>query len=157
MWAKCSSCKSEILNGQRYYVCNVSSCNKKRGGYVFCSVPCFERHVPVERHKDAYAIEEKAPAHGTKEVAEPATGQKRIIAQSFDSKAEKVLTRKSTVPREILIVASKLKDYIKKTSDMNTSAQVMSVLSDKVRELCDEAIEEARKEGRKTVLDRDFK
>jgi len=58
--------------------------------------------------------------------------------------------------KEILVVASKLKNYIRSTSDMNTSASVMAVLSDKVRELCDQAIENARKDKRKTIKDRDF-
>ncbi len=61
------------------------------------------------------------------------------------------------VPKDILIVASKLKDYIRARSDMNTSASVMDILSDIVRIECDRAIESARREGRKTVLDRDFK
>lgn len=39
---------------------------------------------------------------------------------------------------------------------MNTSGQVMDVLSDHLRVICDRAIENARAEGRKTVLDRDF-
>jgi histone H3/H4 len=59
--------------------------------------------------------------------------------------------------KEILIVASKLKAYVKERADMNTSASVMDVLSDKVRRLCDDAIDEARAQGRKTVLDRDFR
>lgn len=63
---------------------------------------------------------------------------------------------KDTVEKEILIVASKLKQYIKTHSDLSTSAQVMEVLSDRIRNLCDEAIQKARQDGRKTVLDRDF-
>jgi histone H3/H4 len=39
---------------------------------------------------------------------------------------------------------------------MNTSSAVMSVLSDRIRQLCDQAIESAKSEGRKTVMDRDF-
>jgi histone H3/H4 len=39
---------------------------------------------------------------------------------------------------------------------MNTSASVLTALSDRIRELCDQAIENARKDGRKTVKDRDF-
>jgi histone H3/H4 len=39
---------------------------------------------------------------------------------------------------------------------MNTSDGVVEVLSDIVRELCDRAIEQAAKDGRKTVMDRDF-
>lgn len=57
---------------------------------------------------------------------------------------------------EVLVVASKLKNYIRDKSGMNTSAAVMSVLSDRIRQLCDQAIESAKSEGRKTVMDRDF-
>lgn len=39
---------------------------------------------------------------------------------------------------------------------MNTSGGVMDVLSDYVRVLCDRAIDNARADGRKTVMDRDF-
>ena len=57
--------------------------------------------------------------------------------------------------QEILVVASKLKNYIKTKSGMNTSASVLPRLSEKLRELCDQAIENAQKDGRKTVMDRD--
>jgi histone H3/H4 len=39
---------------------------------------------------------------------------------------------------------------------MKTSANVLEALSNKVRSLCNEAIEAARSDGRKTVLDRDI-
>ncbi len=39
---------------------------------------------------------------------------------------------------------------------MSTSAGVPAVLSDIVRELCSVAVENAKKDGRKTVKDRDF-
>jgi histone H3/H4 len=58
--------------------------------------------------------------------------------------------------KEVLIVASKLKNYIRNKSGMNTSAAVMDRLSDLVRNLCDQAVENAKREGRKTVMDRDF-
>jgi histone H3/H4 len=57
---------------------------------------------------------------------------------------------------EVLVVASKLRNYIKAKSGMNTSAAVMEALSNKVRQLCDQAIENAKNDGRKTVMDRDF-
>jgi histone H3/H4 len=63
---------------------------------------------------------------------------------------------KMSEDNEVLIVASKLKNYIRAKSGMNTSASVLSVLSGKVRQLCDQAIENARADGRKTVKDRDF-
>ena len=57
---------------------------------------------------------------------------------------------------EILVVASKLKSYVREKSGMNTSAGVLAVVSDKIRQMCDQAIENARNDGRKTVKDRDF-
>lgn len=57
---------------------------------------------------------------------------------------------------EVLVVASKVKGYIKEKGDMKTSASVLTALSDKIRQMCDQAVEAARQDGRKTVLDRDF-
>ncbi len=61
----------------------------------------------------------------------------------------------ATTEKEILVVASKLKAYIKTNSEMSTSAATLSTMSDRLRTLADQAIENARKEGRKTVMDRD--
>lgn len=58
--------------------------------------------------------------------------------------------------KEVLVVASKLKAYIRSKSGMNTSAAVIDVLSDKIRQLCDQAVANAQSDGRKTVMDRDF-
>lgn len=57
---------------------------------------------------------------------------------------------------EVLVVASKVKVYIKEKGDMKTSSSVLSALSERIRTMCDEAIESARSDGRKTVLDRDI-
>ncbi|MBI2343591.1 MAG: hypothetical protein HYV02_04590 [Deltaproteobacteria bacterium] len=58
---------------------------------------------------------------------------------------------------EILVVASKVKDYIRSKSDgMNTSATFLDALSKAVQELCEKAIMAARDDGRKTVKDRDL-
>jgi histone H3/H4 len=57
---------------------------------------------------------------------------------------------------DILVVASKVKTHIKNKSQMNTSASVMQALSKIVEDACDKAIENARRDGRKTVMDRDF-
>ena len=56
---------------------------------------------------------------------------------------------------EVLVVASKIKAYIKAEGDMKTSASVLDALSDRLRTMCREAIESARSDGRNTVLDRD--
>jgi len=57
---------------------------------------------------------------------------------------------------EVLVVASKLKKYVKEKAGMNTSGAVMEILSDRVRALCDQAIANAQSDGRKTVKDRDI-
>ena len=147
-WKKCSSCKKDIGFKQKYYVCSVSSCNGQRTGYVFCKMECWENHLPGARHRDAAAVSMESPA-----APSAATGVRRIVTTG----SAPATYAKPQIPKEILIVASKLKDYIRARSDMNTSADVMDILSDFVRSKCDEAIDHARQEGRKTVLDRDFK
>ena len=57
---------------------------------------------------------------------------------------------------EVLVVVSKLKTYIREKSGMNTAGNVAPRLSDIIRNLCDEAVERARSDNRKTVMDRDF-
>jgi len=57
---------------------------------------------------------------------------------------------------EILVVTSKLKNYIKTQAQMNTASNVGAKLSGMVRTLCDAAIDSARKDKRKTVMDKDF-
>ncbi len=57
---------------------------------------------------------------------------------------------------QVLVVASKVKAYIKEKSGMNTSAAVMEALTKAVERECDKAIENAKSEKRKTVMDRDF-
>ena len=60
-WRSCSNCKKPIGFSQIYYVCSVSTCNKKRGGFVFCSVDCWDAHLPFARHRSSSAVEERAP------------------------------------------------------------------------------------------------
>jgi len=60
------------------------------------------------------------------------------------------------VPHDVLLVVSKMKAYIKARSGMNTSASVNEALSDLVRGLCDDAIQVAAADERKTVMGRDF-
>lgn len=61
LWKKCTTCKTAISYGDKYLVCNVSTCNTKRAAMFFCSIRCFDAHVPVMRHKDCYYKELKAP------------------------------------------------------------------------------------------------
>jgi histone H3/H4 len=57
---------------------------------------------------------------------------------------------------EILIVTSKVKKYVKEKAGMNTAGNVPAVISAKIRELIDQAIENAQNDKRKTLKDRDF-
>lgn len=148
-WKVCSRCKKPIGYNTKYFVCSVSTCNGVRTGYVFCSVFCWEVHVPEAQHRNAGAIEKLSPKISAiaAEVATEPT--RRIVSTGTAVKA-------SSAPKEVLIVASKLKDYIRAVSDMNTSGDVLRILSDIVRIKCDRAIENARADGRKTVMERDF-
>lgn len=58
--------------------------------------------------------------------------------------------------KETLVVASKVKNYIRDQSGMNTSAAVLEALSERIRQMCDQAVARAKEDGRKTVMDRDF-
>lgn len=57
---------------------------------------------------------------------------------------------------DVLVVTSKVKGYIKEKSGMNTSGSLIEVLSREVEKICDKAIENAKNDGRKTVMDRDI-
>lgn len=170
----CNACKTPISFNAKHYVCSVSTCTRKRTGFVFCSVACWETHVPVMRHRDAWAVEEKAPSREQyqRELAEEADEKpaprivtstqaaqstSRIATSASSPNTSSNTSLNSDVPEDILIVASKLKAYIRARSGMNTSDGVMEKLSDLVRALCDEAIREAGRADRKTVMDRDFK
>lgn len=175
-WRKCSSCKNSIALGAKYYVCSVSTCNGLRTGYVFCTVHCFERHLPAARHKDAAAVEmtaPKTPAVGDTSPASHTTvatvlTEARTPARVFASPStpgqnsnvktchSPGLSSANRAPQEVLVIASRLKDYIQARSEFNTSGGVMDVLSDHLRVVCDRAIDNARTDGRKTVMDRDF-
>ncbi|MBL6990477.1 MAG: hypothetical protein ISR65_11895 [Bacteriovoracaceae bacterium] len=148
-WRKCSTCKKEIGYGAAYQVCSVSTCRKS----VYCSVTCWDIHVPVMNHKSAWAEEEiappKIPVH-----QEESRAPRRIMVNTSGQKGSVV--QRSDIPIDILIVASKLKHYIKVKYDLNTSANVMEKLSDIVRKVTDDAAEHARLEGRKTIMDKDF-
>ena len=164
-WKRCSTCKKDIPFGATWYACSVSTCNRKRTGLHFCSVECWDQHLPIARHREAWAVEEKAPSEqawaaqqagesggsssaGASSDRGPSTGKRRVVASRQPEPAPG--------PREILVVASRLKDYIRKAYGMNTSDGVLEPLSDELRRLAARAADNAREDGRKTVLDRDF-
>lgn len=57
---------------------------------------------------------------------------------------------------ENLVVVSKVKKYIKNKAGMNTSATVMDHLSKIVEKEIEKAVQNAKNDNRKTVMDRDF-
>jgi hypothetical protein len=161
VWKPCNVCKKPIALGATYWVCSVSTCNRKRTGLSFCSVSCWDAHLPFANHRESWAVEETAPA--TREAAAPpavtsrstekkAGEGKRRIVRPAPNAAEKAPSESN----EVLIIASRLKDFIRAESGFNVSDRVVGPLSDIVRKNCRDAIRNARRDERKTVLDRDI-
>jgi hypothetical protein len=174
-WRRCSSCKNPIAFGAQHWVCNVSTCNRPRTGLVFCNVSCWDGHLAVVRHRESWALERRAPSQADwqreQQAAErtpSATGASHagptppsVTASPSERSPRRVLPppakrEPDPLERDVLVVASKVKSYVRARSGFNTSDRVVEPLSDSIRELCERAIEKARAEGRRTVLDRDF-
>lgn len=154
----CSTCKVGIPYSGSYYKCSVSTCNKRATALYFCSVPCWDAHVPDAKHRDAWAEEERAPS-GPELPAQPATAAvRRVVSGRGTNTPENDVTPfgSDDAAQEVLIVMSKLKAYIKTTADLRTSDGVSEPLSAHIRALCLAAIRSAQKNGRGTVLDRDI-
>ncbi len=180
-WMKCSECRKDIPHGGTYWQCSVSTCNRSRFPLYFCSVVCWDSHLATARHRDAYAVEAKAPTKEAWEreqaaaAAEPpprtpaatpdkpaptpaAAPVRRVVGDASPTTAAAVegnVRLAEVADKDVLIVVSKMKKYIKDRSGMNTSDAVADMLSDHVRAICDEAIRAAARDERKTVLDRD--
>lgn len=150
-WRKCGSCKKEIGFNTIYQACNVSTCRK----LVFCSVDCWNLHNPVMNHKNSWAEENLSPKRENYVADNDDNAPRRILVNSKAVSSTNDSTGNGNED-EILIVASKLKQYIKDKYDLSTSANVMDALSNIVRRQTDRAVAKARSEGRKTVMDRDF-
>ena len=178
-WRKCTTCKTPIGFSQKYWICSVSTCNRTRTDLVFCMTACFDAHVPVLNHRDAGAIEKRSPtaqmwqqerqqsdttidlsgaagssAGGVRRMVRPHEGSGVL---GIPGSGEPALGHRGGGKHEILVVVSKTKDYVRATSGFNTSDDIMMILSDHLRTLLDGAIRSAAQDGRKTVLERDFK
>lgn len=179
----CSACRKDIPYSTKYYACSVSTCNRSATRLVFCSVGCWDSHVAILRHRDAWAVEERSPSSPAGGAPRPAASEpvrtnapppalvnppppQRIIvtperAPTPASSSSSASSSASGTPlaaadeSDILIVVSKMKKYIRDRSGMNASDAIAERLSDHVRALCDAAIRAAAQDGRKTVLDRD--
>ena len=168
-WRRCSSCKNSIGFERVYWVCNVSTCNRKRTGLAFCTVSCWDAHLSVMRHRESWSEERRSPTRAEWEREQAEERAKAGAAQSSENGAAVAPAREpqrrivagppptdKNLDKEVLVVVSKLKAYVRARADMNTSDHVAELLSDRLRTLCDEAIRRAKKEGRKTLMDRDF-
>lgn len=109
------------------------------------------------RHRDAWAEPVKAPSR-EQYLAELAEEEEKAtdMAEEADKTRRIVGLSDDGLPKDVLIVVSKLKAYVKARSGMSTSDGAMDVLSQHLRKLCDKAIRHAGTAGRKTVMDRDF-
>jgi hypothetical protein len=185
VWLLCSACRKPIRFGATHFVCSVSTCNRDRTRLVFCSVSCWDSHVATLRHRDAWAVEERAPARGqaarearhepvprapapppvarppvalplARPSAAPAAAPPRPAAVgSVTAHAGGPALSNHFDHDDVMVVVSKVKKYIRERSGMNTSDAVAEALGAHVRKVCDDAIRNAVRDGRKTVLDRD--
>jgi hypothetical protein len=184
VWMVCSACRKPIRFGSIHWVCSVSTCNRDRTRLVFCSVACWDSHLSTVRHREAWAVEERAPSRG-----EAARAARDDSATRPSPPAAAPAPRPSSVapaprpaapvaapaPRpasvtahaggpalsnqfdhdDVLVVVSKVKKYIRDRGGLNTSDAIAEALGAHVRKVCDDAIRNAVRDGRKTVLDRD--
>jgi len=180
VWLLCSACRKPIRFGATHWVCSVSTCNRERTRLVFCSVSCWDSHVATLRHRDAWAVEARAPGRGEAArdvddapvprpaapaprppaaVSPPSTptapSPPRPAAGSVTAHAGGPALSNKFDHDDILVVVSKIKKYIRDRGGMNTSDAVAEALGAHVRKVCDDAIRNAVRDGRKTVLDRD--
>jgi hypothetical protein len=115
-WRRCSACKKPIALGAVYWSCNVSTCNQKRTALCFCSVSCWEVHLPGANHREAWAVEKRAPKT-------PEVGVESAVAGGGGGRR---LVRGAAPPPpppasdEVLIVASRLATTCGARSGYNT-------------------------------------
>ena len=111
------------------------------------------------RHRDAWAEKAVAPSRESylaEVAAEREEEEEAKMADEADKARRIVGLSDDGLPKDVLVVVSKLKAYVKARSGMSTSDGAVDVLSAHLRKLCDEAIRHAGTAGRKTVMDRDF-
>lgn len=165
-WKVCSICRKPIGYGTQYFSCSVSTCKSKRTGLFFCSLPCFEAHLPEMRHRDAWAEQERAPTREQARMQEdrdapPKPGAQGAATSTSQEAARRRIVGGPSAPEpdaenDVLVVVSKLKKFVRDRSGMSTSDGAIPVLSEHLRWLSVEALRVAAADGRKTVMDRDF-
>ena len=96
------------------------------------------------------------PSQSTPVIERIPEVRRRVVSTATPSQPQHVALQEEDIPQDVLVVVSKLKAYIRARSGMNTSATVNEPLSELIRGLCDEAIQRAAADERKTVMGRDF-
>lgn len=160
-WKVCSICKQALSFSQNYFQCSVSTCQRKRTGLFFCSLACFEAHLPTARHRDAWAEEETAPSQESWQLEQQSmqeeTAKKESTSRSDGSSPRRVIAGStSETSNDVLVVVSKLKKFVREVSGMNTSDTAIGPLSNHLRDVCRRAVHAAERDGRRTLLDRDI-
>jgi len=95
-------------------------------------------------NKDLYQALDKASEH-TK-----STDRKTVMGRDFNFYLDKPEVD------AILVVASKIKSYVKETHGLSTSKQVMEQLTVRIEKIIANAAEKATEAKRKTIMDRDI-
>ena len=120
----------------------------------FCSVDCWDVHRSIMSHRSTGAEECQSPTKEAWRAVQASEPKVRHVSANNRSQERTQLSEVNT--EDILVVVSKLKNYVKERSGLNTSSDVMPELSRIIRETCDKAIENANKSERKTLIARDF-
>ena len=77
-------------------------------------------------------------------------GRKTVMGKDFNLYVQNINVE------EALVVASKVKKLIKDEANLSTSSQAIDQLTNRIQTVCLKAIENAKADKRKTVMDRDF-
>lgn len=162
LWKPCSSCKKPINFSAEYYKCSVSTCRRNRTELVFCSVACWDAHLPFARHRDAWAVDATAPSKSDWSTAQdqdnaasaPRTPQRRIVGRASAAPTAQASGRISS--DETLVVVSRVKKAIAEGCGMNTSQCAIDALTRIVLREVNHALSKAQEAERKTIMGRDF-
>jgi hypothetical protein len=106
-WRRCNSCKKPILYKAKYWVCNVSTCNRKRTGLAFCDVSCWDAHLPLMNHRESWAEERTAPT--AEEWAKTLSGEDKPVRKRATSEnlPEAPVAPATTGPAKVILRRSK--------------------------------------------------
>lgn len=161
-WRRCSNCKSEIALGARYWICSVTTCHRVRAPIQFCKPDCWAVHNEIENHRDGWAVEKAAPTTGDAAAPAAAPAPRAAVSSAPAPRAAAVSSPTRPAPGppggdggDILVVASRFKEFLAEVHGVRCSDDVFDPLSEHLRRLARESLDAARRAGRKTLLDRD--